>query len=185
MHPTLAGEERDLDRATGRGAVLRKVEDHALWRDVVFRVVRVVRVEDAVDPVLRTARRRARRCAVGALVERRDGRIRPGRRAGYRRDHQEGCRRDQRDEQPLEGTHLPHLRCLPSLLETRRPVLLPPRASSAMGLDLLLDPQGIPRCRESQSLVRVSEPMARSGLFTRTGALPLTRPGALHRGSLS
>ena len=85
------------------------------------------------------------------------------------------CHRTTRS-QSLEGTHLPHLRCLPSLLETRRPVCSPssfkrngPRSRAA--------PQGIPRYRGEQSLVRGSEPMVRSELFPRTGAFLATRTG--------
>ena len=167
VHPTLAGEEGDLDRTARHRAVLRELQDHALRRDLVLRVVRVVRVEDPVDPVLGTAGRRARRSAVRALVECRYRCVCSRRGTGYRRNRQERCRRDERDRQQLEGAHLPHLRFLPSLPETRyEPGVLPLELQAQWALAVSAS-QGIPRFREQQSLGRGSVPMARANWLPR------------------
>ncbi len=172
VHPTLAGEEGDLDRATGGRAVLREVEDHALWRDVVLRVVRVVGIQDPVDPVLRTVRRRARRPAVGALVETRDRSLRSGRGARYRRDRQQGCRRNCRDDERLEGTHLPHLRCLPFARELDANPRASPSSFKRNGPRTVIGSHGSPRSGHGKSLERGSGATGGNRLADPFGGLP-------------
>ena len=108
MHPALPGEVGDLDRATRRRTVLRELEDHTLRRDVVLRVVGVVGIQDPVDPVLRASSRRARRPTVRALVECRYRCFSARCSARYCGDDQDDRCRTHCDDEPLEGTHLPH-----------------------------------------------------------------------------
>ncbi len=61
------------DGAAGSGPAGREIEYDTLGDGLVFGVVRVVRVEDAVDPAVRTIRGRARQRSIGALLEDRNG----------------------------------------------------------------------------------------------------------------
>ncbi len=161
VHSALAGLVRDLDRPALGRAVLRQLEHDALWGDVVLRVMGVVLVEDAVDPAVRARKGSARRLPVRALVEHGDRGLSPGRRAGDRGDCKNGSCRTDRDQKPLQLPHLAHLSFLPSLLELALTRLHSPSSNRQLGLDFpfciaMYAPPGA-----SQSLGRVSGPLAR------------------------